>query len=127
MLKVNIDGKKVYCEMVGDLNTICSDLSNILGAINDRLTQMDPEIGLAFKESFTKGFMDGICFGTDREHMEHYLSEADEARKREERKREGLSLGEVLSDFVDFLKAHENPLGGAEPEQTSEGENNEAK
>lgn len=102
MLKADVNKEFTKLEIVGDLKDICTDLTHILSAINERLSEKDAEIGHMFRVMFTKGFMDGICFDDDREHMEHYLAEGDKNVKKNKEKREELS--EALDDFLDFLK-----------------------
>ena len=102
MFKADVNDKYTKIEIVGDLKDICTDLSRILLAVNEKLSEKSEKIGHAFRMMFTKGFMDGVCFDDDREHMEHYLAEGDKLAEKNNAKKEELS--EVLDDFLDFLK-----------------------
>ncbi len=98
MLKAEVTDKYTKLEIVGDLKHICIDLAHILSAVNERLSERDEKLGHEFRMIFTKAFMDGVCFDDDREHMNHYLAEADK------RETESKSTAEKTSDdFVDFL------------------------
>lgn len=99
MFKADVNDEYTKLEIVGDLKGICTDLANILRAVNERLSEKDAKLGHEFRMIFTKGFMDGVCFNDDREHMEHYLAEGDKlfSKKKDD-------LSEVLDDFIDFLK-----------------------
>lgn len=77
MLKANVTKEKIEMEVVGSLAEICADLSKILCAVNEKLTENDVKVGHAFRVMFTKGYMDGICFDDDPEHMKHYLEEGN--------------------------------------------------
>jgi len=98
MLNAEVTKETTKVIIRGDLTDICSDLANIISAINERLTERDSKLGYTFRLMFTKGFMDGICFKDDAEHMKHYL---EEANKREEKHKE---VREMMDDFLDFLK-----------------------
>lgn len=102
MFKADVNDKYTKLEIVGDLKDICADLSRILVAVNERLSEKDEKLGHDFRMMFTKGFMDGICFDDDREHMEHYLAEGDKLMEKKKVKKDELS--EVLDDFLGFLK-----------------------
>lgn len=102
MFKADVNDKYTKLEIVGDLKSICTDLSRILLAVNVRLSEKNEKLGHDFRMMFTKGFMDGICFDDDREHMEHYLAEGDKLMEKNKAKKDELS--EVLDDFLDFLK-----------------------
>lgn len=102
MFKADVNDKYTKIEIVGDLKDICTDLSRILLAVNEKLSEKSEKIGHDFRMMFTKGFMDGVCFDDDREHMEHYLAEGDKLAEKNNAKKEELS--EALDDFLDFLK-----------------------
>lgn len=102
MFKADVNDKYTKLEIVGDLKDICVDLTRILSAINERLSEKNEKLGHDFRMMFTKGFMDGVCFDDDREHMEHYLAEGDKLAEKNNAKKEELS--EALDDFLDFLK-----------------------
>lgn len=102
MLKIKTDDKHIEIEICGRLPQICSELSQALNGIKDRLTANDPKLGHEFKVLFTKGFMDGVVFQEDREHMEHYLAEGDKSYKiASEARNEAVDM---LNDLIDFLK-----------------------
>ena len=100
MLKAEVN-EKVSIELSGDLRRVCADISTIICAVNERLTEKDPEMGHAFKVLFTKGFMDGVCFGDDREHMEHYLAEGDKMWKI---RNKDDAFEKLLDDLLEFLR-----------------------
>lgn len=114
MLKAEINDKVTKIEITGSLANICSDISRIISAINERITEHSPERGHEFKLLFTKGFMDGICFKDDREHMEHYLAEADDAHRKSEEAKENVPDGfpEFLDGFIKFLQGKLGELHG---------------
>lgn len=114
MLKADVTKEYTKLEIVGDLKDICVDLTHVLSAINERLSERDSGVGHAFRVMFTKGFMDGICFDDDREHMEHYLAEGDKNEERNKEKSE--SFDEFVEDFIDFLKKRRDELGKANEE-----------
>lgn len=105
MLKA--ETKKGHTTILADGNIveICTDLACILRAINESLTNKSPEAGHAFKVAFTGAFMKGTCFDDDREHMNHYLAEAEKAR-------EDKPTGETLDDLCDRLKDFNDFLDG---------------
>lgn len=105
MLKSEITKEHTKVEINGTLTDICADLTRILHAINERLSEKDHETGHAFRVLFTKGFMDGICFGDDREHMEHYLAEGDRTLKKGKD-----DFVEFLEGFIEFLKEKRDEL-----------------
>lgn len=102
MLKADVNKEFTKLEIVGDLKDICTDITRILSAVNERLSEKNEKLGHDFRMIFTKGFMDGICFDDDREHMEHYLAEGDKLVEKNKAKEKELS--EVLDGFIDFLK-----------------------
>lgn len=108
MLKAEVTKEYTKLEITGTLTDICTDLTNIMRAINERLSDKDHELGHQFRMIFTKGFMDGICFEDDREHMEHYLAEADEKEKKSKEKLDGFT--EFLGDFLSYLKEKNEAL-----------------
>lgn len=108
MLKAEITKETTKLEIMGTLPDICTDLTNVLRAINERLSEKDHELGHKFRVVFTKGFMDGICFDDDREHMEHYLAEADEKEKKAKGKLG--EFNEFLDDFLNWLKEKNEEL-----------------
>ena len=114
MLKAEVNDKTTSIEICGNLQDMCVDLTRILSAINERLSEKDHAVGHAFRVMFTKGFMDGICFDDDREHMEHYLAEGDRNADRNKKKSE--SFAEFLEGFIDFLKEQRDELEKANEE-----------
>ena len=48
--------------------------------------------------------MDGMTFETDREHMEHYLAEADKRYIIRKDKADKPPFMKLLDDLIDFLK-----------------------
>ena len=114
MLKADVTKEYTKLEIVGDLNDICVDLTHVLSAINERLSEKDAKVGHMFRVMFTKGFMDGVCFDDDREHMEHYLAEGDKDEERNKNK--GESFAEFLEGFIDFLKDRRDELEKANEE-----------
>lgn len=120
MLKVLVDDKHIEMTTIGDIQTICADLSHVLSSLNQELSKSNPKIAHTFRVLFTKGFMDGVCFDDDREHMEHYLAEgdecsekADEARKEIEKSRE---LADAVNGVIEFLKQKRAELVRAKEE-----------
>lgn len=113
MLKAEVNEKTTSIEINGTLPQICTDLTRILSAINERLSQNDPEIGHEFRVVFTYGFMNGICFDDDREHMEHYLAEG---KKKCEKNDKAKQVVEFLEGFIDFLKEKRSELENAKAE-----------
>lgn len=97
MLKAEVTEKYTKVEIVGSLPTICADVAHILSAINERLTENSAELGHEFRVMLTKGYMDGVCFDDDREHMEHYLAEGDSRVKKQK------TLQDAADDFLSFL------------------------
>ena len=121
MLKIEVNKSKCSIEIVADLQTLCADISTVLGAIDDKLTEQNAQIGHQFKILFTKGFMDGICFSTDREHMEHYLAEGDKSLTRKSDADESVDdLSDFLDGFIRFLKAKRNELEKATGDESDE-------
>jgi hypothetical protein len=114
MLKANVNDKETSVEICGSLQDICVDLTRILSAINEKLSDKDHELGHMFRVMFTKGFMDGLCFDDDREHMEHYLAEGDRNVARNKKKSE--SFAEFVEGFIDFLKERHDELEKANEE-----------
>ena len=115
MLKAEVNKNHVNIEINANLPTLCADLAKILSSINDRLSENDPSLGHEFRVLFTKGYMDGVCFDDDREHMEHYLAEGDKDYKKvtEKGNRENSPLellNEVLDDFLKFLESKHEEL-----------------
>lgn len=102
MLKIKADDKHIEIEICGNLTQLCAEISQALNGIKERLTENDPKLGHEFKVIFTKGFMDGVVFQEDREHMEHYLAEGDKNYKRASESRE--EVVEMLNGLIDFLK-----------------------
>lgn len=101
-IKPNGDKVSVSIEICGDLRHVCADVSTMIHAIDERLTENDPRLGHEFKVLFTKGFMDGVCFEVDREHMEHYLAEGDKSYRKND---SGSSaLLELLNSLCEFMK-----------------------
>lgn len=108
MLKAKVTKETTELEIMGTLPNICTDLTNMMRAINKRLSERDHELGHEFRVVFTKAFMDGVMFEDDREHMEHYLAEADEKEKKCKEK-----LGDFnkfLDDFINWLKEKNEAL-----------------
>ena len=101
-IKPNGDKTSISIEICGDLRHVCADLSAMIHAIDERLTENDPRLGHEFKVLFTKGFMDGICFGVDREHMEHYLAEGDKSYRKNDSG--SGALLELLNSLCEFMK-----------------------
>lgn len=131
MLKVEITKGKCDIDLVGNLQTLCADISTLIRVVNDKLTKQDVELGHTFKILFTKGFMDGICFETDREHMEHYLAEGDAEFSGDEDKKEDnakLDIDAFLDGFIQFLKDKRDSLerGRDALNKEVEDKNNEA-
>lgn len=127
MLKADVNNEFCKLELCGDLQDICVDLTRVLSAINEKLTEKSPAVGHAFRVVFTKGYMDGVCFDDDREHMEHYLAEGD--RNEERNKKKGKSLADFLEGFIDYLKEWRDELEKANEElkkRISEEDDNEA-
>jgi len=120
MLKADVNDKYTKLEIVGDMKDICTDLTRILSAINERLSEKSDKIGHDFRMMFTKGFMDGICFDDDREHMEHYLAEGDKLMEKNKAKKDELS--EALDGFLDFLKEKLEGLNKAFEEKEKDDE-----
>ena len=114
MLKAEVTKETTTIEIMGTLPEICTDLTNILRAVNERLSEKDHELGHKFRVVFTKGFMDGICFEDDRQHMEHYLAEADEKEKKSKEKLG--DFAELLDDFIGWLKEKRSDLEKAKAE-----------
>lgn len=108
MLKAEVTKEYTKLEIKGTLEDICTDLTRIMCAINERLSEKNHELGHKFRVIFTKGFMDGICFEDDREHMEHYLAEADKAEEKSKVKVK--EFAEFLGDFVGWLKEKNEAL-----------------
>lgn len=102
MLKIECNNEKCKIEVAGNISTLCADLSVIIKGIDEKLTENDPELGHYFKVMFTKGFMDGLCFTTDREHMEHFLAEGDETLKKQ--KKEEDPFMKLLDDLINYLQ-----------------------
>lgn len=102
-IKPNGDKASVNIEIYGDLRHICADVSAMVHAIDERLTENDPRLGHEFKVLFTKRFMDGICFEVDREHMEHYLAEGDKNYHRKNDS-DSISILELLKNLNKFMK-----------------------
>jgi len=110
-IKSNDDGKtaSVHVESYGGIEQICMDLSILLSSLNEKLTNANVEAGHQFKMLFTKGFMDGVCFDTDREHMEHYLAEADNACKRGANP-DTPNLIKLMDELIACLKSENSKL-----------------
>lgn len=102
MLKIKTTDKHIEIEICGNLTQLCSELSQTINAIKERLAENSPELGHEFKVIFTKGFMDGVVFQEDREHMEHYLAEGDKLYKRTDKA--NAEVMEMLNGLIDFLK-----------------------
>lgn len=98
MLKAEITNEETKVEIKGTLPEICSGLARIISAINERLTENDSDLGFKFRVMFTKGFMDGICFDDDPEHMKHYLEVGTKAKEKNK------ELEKLLDGLLDFLK-----------------------
>lgn len=113
MLKAEVTEKYTKIEINATLAQLCSDLTHILRGVNKRLSE-NPEAGHQFRVVFTKGFMDGICFDDDREHMEHYLAEGDESEKRHREKMSGIA--DLLQDVIDALKQTRDGMQSAKEE-----------
>jgi len=105
---------------IGDITTICADLSRILSSMNEELSKGDPKTAHLFRVMFTKGFMDGICFDDDREHMEHYLEEGDERFKRATEASKEIEksrdLADAVNGVIEFLKEKRAELVRAKEE-----------
>lgn len=97
MLNIEVTKEHTKIEIAGNLPNICSDLTNVMHGIVEKLEEIDVKLAKDFKVMFTKGFMEGVVFGEDREHMEHYLAIGDGA---EEKKK---TLQENVDDFLSFL------------------------
>ena len=98
MLTASVTKTTTQVNAMGTLPEICTDLSNLIRAIDKQITKDDPEIGRLFRVMFTNGFMDGIVFGESREQMEQYLAIGDEKKKNHEDKQKS------AEEFRDFLK-----------------------
>jgi len=103
-IKPNGDGQSVSIEIMGDLRRVCADVCAMIHSIDDRLTQNDHKLGHEFKVLLTKGFMDGICFGVDREHMNHYMAEGDTKYRIDKKDFDCNPLMKLLDELCDFLK-----------------------
>ena len=103
-IKPNGDKTSISIEICGDLRRVCADVSAMICAIDERLTKNDPRLGHEFKVLFTKGFMDGVCFGVDREHMEHYLAEGDKNYHIRKNDFDSDPFMKLLNDLCEFLK-----------------------
>ena len=97
MLTANVTKTTTQVNAMGTLPEICTDLTNLIRAIDKQITKHDPEIGHLFRVSFTNGFMDGIVFGESREQMEQYLAIGDEKKKESDKQKSA-------EDFRNFLK-----------------------
>ena len=82
MFKAEVGKERTKIELAGDICHICSDLSNLIHAVNGAIEEQNEEDAKKFRVMFTKGFMDGICFDVDRKTMDEYLKAADEAEER---------------------------------------------
>ncbi len=98
MLKAEVDKVTTKIEICGDLQSLCNDLANLLRGINGKLNEHSSDMGHQFRVLFTTGFMDGICFDSDREHMEAYLEEGDKMHK----------TGKALETLLKLLKDSDN-------------------
>lgn len=115
MLKAEVNNKHISLEIVGDVYRICADISHIISTANDKISKSDPKLGHYFRVLFTKGFMDGVCFEDDREHMNHYLAEGDEMFDKSEEKEDVADnkkedFADFLDGFIGFLKNKRNEL-----------------
>lgn len=110
MLKIDCNEGKVRLEMKGNLQSVCAELSTIIHAIEESLREENDFLADTFRELFTKGYMDGICFGTDRKTMEEYLAKADENFECEEDVRTDIKkeLKELVGMIADLLNEKEN-------------------
>lgn len=97
MLKANVTKEGTEVVIVGTLAELCADLSRLLSAVNEKLTENDIELGHAFRVAFTKCFMDGVCFNDDPEHMKYYLEVGNSKVKKKQ------ELQKSMNDFLDFL------------------------
>jgi len=114
MLKIKTTDTHIEIEICGSITQLCSELSQVINGIKERLAENSPELGHEFKVVFTKGFMDGIVFQEDREHMEHYLAEGDKKIKiAREARNEAVDM---LNDLIDFLKEKSAGLKKAKKE-----------
>lgn len=111
MLKIKTNEEHIEIEMCGNLPQLCSELAQVINAIKDRLAENDHALGHEFKVVFTKGFMDGVVFQEDREHMEHYLAEGD--KKCDKTRNEAVDM---LNGLIDFLKEKSAGLKKAKKE-----------
>lgn len=98
MLTASVSKTTTQVNAMGILPEICTDLTNLIRAIDKQITKDDPEIGHMFRVTFTNGFMDGIVFGESREQMEQYLAIGDEKKKSFGNKQKS------AEEFRDFLK-----------------------
>lgn len=114
MLKAEVTEKTTTLSMVGDVYRICADISHVISAVNKEITESDPKLGHYFRVLFTRGFMDGICFSDDREHMNHYLAEGDKMFDKSEEKEDVADkeegFAEFLDGFIGFLKNKRDEL-----------------
>lgn len=101
-IKPNGDKTAISIEICEDLRHICAEVNAMIHAIDERLTENDPRLGHEFKVLFTKGFMDGVCFEVDREHMEHYLAEGDKSYHISDSNSNPLL--ELLNHMCEFMK-----------------------
>ena len=106
MLKANVNKERVEVTITGNLPDICSDLSKLICTLNEKLSEDDHERGHMFRVMLTKGFMDGVCFDDDREHMNHYLAEGDKKYGKNVRE----EIAGKLDGLIDFLKEHRDQL-----------------
>ena len=81
MLKAEVTKEFTRVELNGTLPKICSDLTNVFEAIIKRLEEKDTELALKFKVMFATGFANGVVFGEDKEHMDHYIALGSKAVK----------------------------------------------
>lgn len=101
MLNIKVNEGHVEMTIQGTMPTICADFAIAMKAVYDRLNE-NPETGHTFKVNMVKGMMDGIFFGEDREHMNHYLAEGDKKYAKVAGRHAEFTT--PLDDLIDFLK-----------------------
>lgn len=102
MFKAKVDSNHVEIEIAENLEGICASIAKIISTVNERLSENDPKLGYMFRCVLTKGFMEGHCFNDDREHMEHYLADAD--RREETYNKSHGKIMEALDDLINAMR-----------------------
>lgn len=109
MLKAEVTKESTSVEIIGSLPDICSDLTHIIRGIIEKLEESDAEVALQFKVMFASGFVSGVVFGEDKEHMNHYIElgkgSAEVANKHVETAKQIAKQIEQLKQIRDILKS----------------------